>query len=164
MRDSRAHSFKAIDREWSGNISERVVAQFGEMIRRGELRPGDRLPPERDLAESLGISRPTLRAGVASLVKLGFLRSRRGAGTFVIDAEGPFLIDDNPLRLMALLFDFAKPEKFEARESLEMTIVGLAAKGATSVQLALISDELTEMFAARDEPERFLNHDIRFHQ
>ena len=53
--------------------SEEVISHLREMIHRGELRPGDRLPPERDLARILGISRPTLRAGIRTLAAVGVL-------------------------------------------------------------------------------------------
>src|SRR5213596_4334301 len=89
-----------------GKTSEGVVKHLREMIHRGELRPGDRLPPERDLAKLLGVSRPTLRAGIRSLAAVGVLQPRRGAGTFVVQAEGSPALDSSPLRLMAALQRF----------------------------------------------------------
>ena len=85
------------------------------MIHRGELRPGDRLPPERDLAKQLGVSRPTLRAGISSLAAVGVLQPRRGAGTFVVEAEGPPALDGSALRLMASLQHLPKCLKHDAR-------------------------------------------------
>lgn len=164
MTDSNTSIFKTIDAERHGTTSEEVVYQLREMIHRGELRPGDRLPPERDLAKLLGVSRPTLRAGISSLAAVGVLQPRQGAGTFVVEADGPPSLDSSPLRLMASLHGFATPEMFEARQSLEMAIAGLAAERATSDQMASMSEELTGMFASRDEPEQFLIHDMRFHQ
>ena len=67
MTDFNADIFKTIIPEGRGKTSEEVVSQLREMIHRGELHPGDRLPPERDLAKLLGVSRPTLRAGIRSL-------------------------------------------------------------------------------------------------
>jgi GntR family transcriptional repressor for pyruvate dehydrogenase complex len=134
------------------------------MIHSGELRPGDRLPPERDLAKLLGVSRPTLRAGISSLAAVGVLQPRRGAGTFVVESEGSPSLDSSPLRLMAALQKFSSAEMFEARRSLEMEIAGLAAERATGEQLAAMSEEVTGMFASLDEPEQFLVHDMHFHQ
>jgi GntR family transcriptional repressor for pyruvate dehydrogenase complex len=134
------------------------------MIQHGELRPGDRLPPERDLAKTLGVSRPTLRAGIRSLAAVGVLQSRQGAGTFVVVAEGPPSLDSSPLRLMAALHGFTTGEMFEARLSLEMAIAGLAAERATGDQMASIAEELAGMYASLDEPEQYLVHDMRFHQ
>ena len=164
MGDSNKNIFKAIDPERSATTSEEVVAQLREMIQHGELRPGDRLPPERDLAKTLGVSRPTLRAGIRSLAAVGVLQSRQGAGTFVVNAEGPPSLDSSPLRLMAALHGFTSAEMFEARLSLEMAIAGLAAERATGDQMASIAEELAGMYASLDEPEQYLVHDMRFHQ
>jgi GntR family transcriptional regulator, transcriptional repressor for pyruvate dehydrogenase complex len=164
MTDSNTQIFKAIDSERNGTSSEEVVARLREMIQRGELRPGDRLPPERDLAKQLGVSRPTLRAGIRSLAAVGILLSRQGAGTFVVSADGPPFLDSSPLRLMAALHGFSASEMFEARRSLEMAIAGFAAERATGHQMAAMAEEITGMFASLDEPEQFLIHDMNFHQ
>ena len=164
MTDLSGDIFKTIDPEHRGTTSEEVITQLREMIHRGELRPGDRLPPERDLAKLLGVSRPTLRAGIRSLAAVGVLQSRQGAGTFVVKADGPPSLDSNPLRLMASLHGFTSAEMFEARQSLEMAVAGLAAERATSEQMATMAEEIAGMYASLDEPEQFLFHDMRFHQ
>ena len=164
MTDLSSDIFKTIDPEHRGTTSEEVITQLREMIHRGELRPGDRLPPERDLAKLLGVSRPTLRAGIRSLAAVGVLQSRQGAGTFVVKAEGPPSLDSSPLRLMASLHGFTSAEMFEARQSLEMAVAGLAAERATSEQMATMAEEIAGMYASLDEPEQFLFHDMRFHQ
>src|ERR1044072_4834384 len=156
--------FKTIDAERRGTTFEEVVSQLREMIHNGELRPGDRLPPERELAKLLGVSRPTLRAGISSLAEVRVLHPRRGAGTFVVEAEGPPELDSSPLRLMASLQRFTPAEMFEARRSRKMAIAGLASERATGDQMAEMSEEITGMFASLDEPEQFLVHDLRFHQ
>lgn len=156
--------FKTIGSERHGTSSEEIVLLLRDMIHRGELRHGDRLPPERDLAKKLGVSRPTLRAGIRSLAAVGVLQSRQGAGTFVVEADASPELDSNPLRLMASLHGFTNAEMFEARLSLEMAIAGLAAERATGDHLAAMAEELAEMFAALDEPEEYLVHDMRFHQ
>ena len=110
--------FKPISTERGGTTTDGVIFQLQEMIHRGDLRPGDRLPPERDLAKLLGVSRPTVRDGIGSLVAVGVLHSRRGTGTFVVKTEGSPTLDSNPLRLMASLRGFTVAETFEARKSL----------------------------------------------
>src|SRR6188474_2199105 len=161
MGEANANIFKAIDAERRGTSFEEVVTQLREMIHRGDLRPGDRLPPERDLAKQLGVSRPTLRAGISSLAAVGVLQPRRGAGTFVVEAEGPPSLDSSALRLMASLQRFSPAEMFEARRSLEMAIAALAAERATGEEMAQMSEEIAEMFASLDDPEQFLVHDMR---
>jgi GntR family transcriptional repressor for pyruvate dehydrogenase complex len=164
MTDPNSDIFKTIDPERRLTTSEEVVSHLREMVHRGELRPGDRLPPERDLAKLLGVSRPTLRAGIRSLAAVGVLQSRQGAGTFVVKSDGPPSLDSSPLRLMASLHGFTPGEMFEARRSLEMAVAGLAAERATGDQMATMAEEIAGMYASLDEPEQFLVHDMRFHQ
>jgi len=164
VNDSNVSIFKTIDAERSGTTSEEVVQQLRCMIQRGDLRSGDKLPPERDLAKLLGVSRPTLRAGIRSLAAVGVLQSKQGAGTFVVEAEASPSLDSSPLRLMAALHGFSSEEMFEARQFLEMAIAGLAAERATGEQLAAMAEELANMYATLDEPEQYLLHDMSFHQ
>jgi GntR family transcriptional repressor for pyruvate dehydrogenase complex len=164
MTDLSADKFKTIDPERRGTTSEEVISQLREMIHHGELRSGDRLPPERDLAKLLGVSRPTLRAGIHYLAAVGILQSRQGAGTFVVKADGSPSLDSSPLRLMASLHGFTTAEMFEARQALEMDIACFAAERATADHMASMSEELTGMYASLDEPEQYLVHDMRFHQ
>lgn len=154
----------AIVAENGATTTEEVVEHLREMIHRGDLRPGDRLLPERDLAKQLGVSRPTLRAGIRSLATVGILQSRQGAGTFVTEAEESPTLDGNPLRLMAALHGFTSDEMFEARLSLEMSIAAFAAERATSEQMTQMAEEVAGMYASLDEPEQYLVHDMRFHQ
>jgi GntR family transcriptional repressor for pyruvate dehydrogenase complex len=145
-----------------GQTSENVVAQVYELIKSQELRPGDRLPPERALANQLGVSRTALRAGLRSLISMGLLKSRQGAGTFL--ADGPPSLDSEPLKLLAALQGFTFDHMFEARGILEVSAAELAAMRATSDQMATLADELTEMHTALNDPHRYLIHDIRFHR
>src|SRR3982750_4797587 len=164
MTDLNNDIFKTIDPDRRGTTSEEVISQLREMIHRGDLRPGDRLPPERDLAKLLGVSRPTLRAGIRSLTAVGILQSRQGAGTFVAKAEESPSPDTSALRLLSALHGFTSDEMFEARLALEMSIAGLAAERATSEQMTLMAEEITGMYASLSDPEQYLVHDMQFHQ
>src|SRR3954451_20693041 len=99
--------FTSLSLEKNGTSAEEVSVRLRDMIHNGELRSGDRLPPERDLAKLLGVSRPTLRAGIRSLSAVGVLQSKQGAGTFVVEAASSPVLDSNPLRLMASLHNFS---------------------------------------------------------
>jgi GntR family transcriptional repressor for pyruvate dehydrogenase complex len=138
------------------------VSYLRQRIESGEFRAGDKLPPERELAQLIGVSRATVRAGLQSLATVGVVDSRRGAGTFV--ADGPPLLDVNPLSLFSALHGIPRAELFEARRVIEIDLAGLAAERAQGDELAAISEEVMEMFAALDDPHRFLVHDIRFHR
>jgi GntR family transcriptional regulator, transcriptional repressor for pyruvate dehydrogenase complex len=145
-----------------GVTAEIVVQHVRGLIERGELRPGDRLPAERELAVQLGVSRPSVRAGLRSLSAIGVLQTRHGAGTFITD--GPPTLGSEPLSFLAALHGFTRDEMFEARRALEVGVAGLAAERATDEQIATIAEEVTGMFASLDDPQAFLLHDIRFHR
>ncbi|HEV7645992.1 MAG TPA: FadR/GntR family transcriptional regulator [Pyrinomonadaceae bacterium] len=156
--------FSNLNSEKNGTTAEEVVTRLRDMIHRGELSPGDRLPPERDLAKILGVSRPTLRAGIRSLATVGILQSRQGAGTFVAERGESPMLDSSPLRMLSALHGFTSDEMFEARLALEMSIAGLAAERATSEQMTLMAEEIAGMYASLNEPEQYLVHDMKFHQ
>jgi len=156
--------FKNLNSEKNGTTAEEVVVRLRDMIHSGELSPGDRLPPERDLAKLLGVSRPTLRAGIRSLATVGILQSRQGAGTFVAQRDESPTLDSSPLRMLSALHGFTSDEMFEARLALEMSIAGMAAERATSEQMTLMAEEITGMYASLNVPEQYLVHDMKFHQ
>src|SRR5436309_7746698 len=145
-----------------GLTTEAVVARVHALIRDGDLRPGHRLPSEREFARQLVISRPSLRAGLRSLSAMGVLRSRHGAGTFV--AEGPPALESEPLQLLAALHGFTFDQMFEARRVLEVSVAGMAAERADGDRLATLAEELAAMYSALEEPQEYLIHDIRFHR
>ncbi len=145
-----------------GVTAELVVQHVRGLIERGELRPGDRLPAERELAVQPGVSRPSVRAGLRSLSAIGVLQTRHGAGTFITD--GPPTLGSEPLSFLAALHGFTRDEMFEARRALEVGVAGLAAERANDEQIATIAEEITGMFAALDDPQTFMIHDIRFHR
>ena len=141
---------------------DRVVEHIRRLIESGGLKPGDRLPGERDLAHELGFSRPSVRSGLEALESMGVVVSRRGAGTFI--ADGPPDLGTEPLSLLASLHHFTPNEMFEARLVLEVGIAGLAARHAGAEHLAAMAEETTEMFASLADPAAFLRHDVRFHR
>jgi GntR family transcriptional repressor for pyruvate dehydrogenase complex len=142
--------------------TEQVVAFVRGLIDRGRLRPGDRLPAERELATQIGVSRPSVRAGLHALAAMGVVRSRHGSGTYIPD--GPPLLGSEPLSFLAALHGFTREEMYEARRILEVESAGLAAQRATSDHLATLAEEVAGLFANRDNPNLFLVHDINFHR
>ncbi len=132
------------------------------LITSGNVRPGDRLPAERELAVQIGVSRPTVRAGLRALAAMGVVQSRHGSGTFIPD--GPPILGSEPLSFLAALHGFTREEMYEARRILEVGAAGLAATRATPEQLATMAEEVANLFAAMDDPQRFLVHDIDFHR
>jgi GntR family transcriptional regulator, transcriptional repressor for pyruvate dehydrogenase complex len=139
-----------------------VVAHVRNLIERGALRPGDRLPAERDLATQIGVSRPTIRAGLRTLAAMGVVRSRHGSGTYIPD--GPPALNTDALSFLAALHGFTREEMYEARRILEVGAAGLAAERATSEQVATLAEEVASLFASMQDPQVFLVHDINFHR
>src|SRR5688572_25096265 len=164
MTRTTAGIFSNLNSERNGTSAEEVVSRLREMIQSGILLAGDRLPPERDLAKLLGVSRPTLRAGIRSLATVGILQSKQGAGTFVAEAEESPTLDSGALRLLSALHGFTSDEMFEARLALEMSIAALAAERADSEQMAQLAEEIAGMYSSLERPEQYLVHDMQFHQ
>jgi GntR family transcriptional repressor for pyruvate dehydrogenase complex len=142
--------------------TEHVITYVRDLIARGELRPGDRLPAERELSTELGVSRPTIRAGLRALSAMGVVKSRHGSGTYIPD--GPPTLGSEPLRFLAALHGLPREEMYEARRVLEVSAAGLAAKRASAEHLASIAEEVASLFASIEDPQEFLVHDIRFHR
>ncbi len=142
--------------------ADHVVAFVRDLIERGRLHPGDRLPAERDLATQVGVSRPTVRMGLHALAAMGCVQSRHGSGTYITD--GPPALGTEPLSLLAALHGFTREQMYEARRVLEVGAAGLAAECATPDQIASLAEEVASLFAAMDDPQRFLVHDIDFHR
>lgn len=146
----------------SAPVKARVIDRIRGLIQRRSLRPGDRLPTERELADEFEVSRATVRSALQSLSAMGVVSSRKGAGTFI--QGGPPTLGGEPLRLLADLHDFSSEEMFEARGTLEVAAAGLAALRATPSQREEMATELAGMFSSLDQPEAFLLHDARFHR
>lgn len=143
-------------------LTMQVVEHVRALIASGEVRPGDRLPPERELARKLQISRSSLRAGIGFLSAMGVLKSRHGAGTFV--SSGPPALDSNSLSVLGVLHGFLPWQMFEARIVLESSVAALAAERATDEHIAELAEEVAEMYASLDDPHEYLIHDVRFHR
>ncbi|HEV8209117.1 MAG TPA: FadR/GntR family transcriptional regulator [Vicinamibacterales bacterium] len=152
----------AEERHDIGDSAGAVVAHIRQLIDRGALGPGARLPAERDLARLVGVSRPTVRAGLRTLAALGVVRSRRGSGTYIPD--GPPTLGAEALSFLAALHKFTVDDVYEARRILEVGAAGLAAERATPEQLATLADEVAGLFASLNDRQVFLVHDINFHR
>jgi GntR family transcriptional repressor for pyruvate dehydrogenase complex len=144
------------------STTAQVVAYVRTLIERGALGPGDRLPAERDLAVRIGVSRPTVRAGLTALSAMGVVQSRHGSGTFI--PTGPPSLGSEALRFLVALHRFSREEMYEARRILEVAATGMAAERATPEQIATLAEEVAGMFASMDDPGVFLVHDINFHR
>lgn len=139
-----------------------VVNHIRGMIEDGTLKPGDKIPPEREFAQELKISRASLRTGIGYLAAMGVMKVRHGVGTFV--ADGPPEIGKASLGLMGALHGFQSWQMFEARLLLESNLAALAAERGKEEHLTILAEEVAEMYATVDDPEEYLIHDVRFHR
>src|ERR1700677_2534237 len=158
----RTKKDKSSEATGHSQLTLQVVAHVRALIASGKLRPGDRLPPERELARELKISRSSLRAGIGFLSAMGVLKSRHGAGTFV--SSGPPALDSSSLSVLGALHGFLPWQMFEARQVIEASVASLAAERATDEHIAELAEEVTEMYASLDDPHEYLIHDVRFHR
>jgi GntR family transcriptional repressor for pyruvate dehydrogenase complex len=142
--------------------AQRVVSHICELFEAGQLRPGDRLPSERALAQTIGVSRPSLRAGLQSLAAVGLVASRRGSGTYV-SARLPSM-RTAPLRMTGCCEGASWKDLFEARTVLEIEVVTMAAQRATATQLRLVGDVVERLLMATGDPLEFLRFDLQFHE
>ncbi len=127
-------------------LADAVVHQIEQLILRGILRPGERLPSERDLSERLGVSRPSLRDAIATLSQSGLLETRAGAGIFVSDALGSTF--PKPLTKIFAHHDEAALDYLAFRRDMEGLAGERAAKYASDTDLKIINTIFEKMEAA----------------
>jgi GntR family transcriptional repressor for pyruvate dehydrogenase complex len=158
-RESPDPEFGAVERKilWE-QIAEKLLA----MLKERQLRPGDKLPPERELAAMMQVSRPSLREALRALSMMNVLEVRQGAGTFVTSLETELLVEH--LDFVLSLENSSLIELFEARKIVELGIVGLAAERITDEELADLEAGLTRSQEALNHPVDFLQADEELHK
>ncbi|MCB4358410.1 FadR/GntR family transcriptional regulator [Quatrionicoccus australiensis] len=145
-------------------ISDAVAASLERRILEASLKPGDRLPPERELAAEMGVSRPSLREAIQKLASKGMVQSRQGGGTFITDRLASSFFD--PWRDMLGAHPNLREDMLEFRRMLEGQAAEWAAERATGDDLARIDQAFTELTAAFgvDDLDNRSRCDIAFHQ
>jgi len=124
-------------------LYEEIAARMLEQIQSGVLRPGDRLPPERTLAEEYGVSRTAIREALRSLEMMGCVESHVGEGTFIKAPSLSNIVD--PFSMIIAQNGRMGSELIEARLILETEIAALAARRRTEGQLAALERAVREM-------------------
>ncbi|SEE51713.1 FadR/GntR family transcriptional regulator [Jiangella alba] len=144
-----------------------VVDGIKRMIMDGRLRPGDRLPIEKELADTLGVSRGPLREGIRALSILGIVNTRQGDGTYITSLDVPRLLA--PMGFVADLPGDGLARHFHAiRRLLESEAARLAATRITESALeqakALLDEATLIVGRTPHEHERLIETDIAFHR
>lgn len=143
-------------------LSDQVVDQLEHLIRSGTLEFGDRLPPERELADSFGVSRTVVREAIRSLVAKGLLDVKPGSGAVVSIPDSSLVSESMSMIIRLRAEEDLYPQIFEARRLLEVEFAGLAAQRATEENLLELEEELSKMEqeCSIDEAAEF---DVDFH-
>lgn len=131
-------------------------------IAAGELAPGQRLPSERDLAQQLGLSRPTVREAIRTLTVMNILVARHGDGTYVTSLTPELLTE--PLDFVLSIHGAGIYALFEVRTFLESGAAALAAERADDSELDALAQLVDEVRADADDPEVVLEHDLALHR
>jgi GntR family transcriptional repressor for pyruvate dehydrogenase complex len=143
------------------SVAEQISTHILDLLRQRQLRPGDKLPPERELAEMLGVSRPSLREALRALSIMQVIEVRQGDGTYVSSLEPEELVEH--LSFVFMLDDSTLLQLFEARKIIETGNAGLAAERITDEEIAALHACLERAAQVKDEPEAFLIADIELH-
>ena len=142
-------------------ISEDIANQIKRLIIDGKLKPGDQLPPERELIKQLGVSRPSLREALNSLVTMGFLEVRQAKRTFVKSVSSK-LIED-PLSLLIKADDQKIFDLIEVRKAIETWAAYHAAQKASREDIKQLDTIIGEMKRAFEEGRSWEKQDADFH-
>jgi GntR family transcriptional repressor for pyruvate dehydrogenase complex len=143
--------FQPID---SKRLYERVADQIGDMIRRGEFKAGQRLPAERDLAKSVGVSRPVVREALVALEIASLVEVRRGSGAYVREPH-------NGKRMLNA--GHSPTDVLNARRIVEGEAAALAAANASERDIEAAADAVRRMIDEHDAGRPWSAADLAFH-
>ena len=144
-------------------LSEQVADQIQEWIIADSLKPGDRLPPERELAERIGVSRTVVREAIGALSIQGLVKVKPGCGTYVQELDVQDAAASIKLYLKLRQTPQSYRDIYEVRSMLEVEAAGLAAQRATDEDRAALESALDDMAAHQDDPGRYVASDLAFH-
>ncbi|QMU76820.1 FadR family transcriptional regulator [Streptacidiphilus sp. PB12-B1b] len=142
-------------------VTDEAIGKIKEMIVSGQLKPGDKLPKEQDLAVELGLSRSSLREAVRALSLLNILHVRQGDGTYVSSLEAGLLLE-----AVTFVLDFHRDDTimqaFQVRAILEPAATALAAQRIGEEELAELRG-LLDALGDHPELEELVASDLEFH-
>ncbi|AOY73786.1 FadR family transcriptional regulator [Arthrobacter sp. TES] len=142
-------------------VTDEAIGKIKDMLIQGELKAGDRLPPEKELSERLGLSRSSLREAVKALELTRVLDVRRGDGTYVTSLDAK-LLNEAVAFVVDLHQDRSVLELFEVRRILEPATAHLAAGKITAPDIARLRDSL-KIVDEYSSVEELVAHDLTFH-
>lgn len=145
-------------------VTDDAIEQIRSMIVSGQLRPGQRLPPEQELSENLGISRNSLREAVRALSLIHVLDVRRGDGTYVASLD-----TESVLQTLAFVTDLRQDgsalERFQVRRILEPPATAIATRLSARRTSKLLGESVDAISAQHDlSIDQLVEHDLAFHK
>ena len=146
----------------ASRLYEQIVQQIEESIVKGDLKPGDQLPAERDLAQRFGVSRTAVREAVKALREKGLVEAYSGKGTFITNSTTQAVRQS--LDLMVKIGQAEGTNHLaELRAILEPDIAALAAARIQEPELATMREAVSTMDASGGNPEAYIEADLDFH-
>ena len=146
----------------TSRLYEQIVHQIEESILRSELKPGDQLPAEREMAQRFGVSRTAVREAVKVLREKGLVEAFSGRGTFITDGTSQAIRQS-----LGLMMKIGQPDGSthlaEVREMVEPEIAALAATRIEEQHLATMREAFAVMDRSRKDPEAYIEADLDFH-
>lgn len=146
----------------TSRLYEQIVQQVEESIHKGALKPGNQLPPERELAQQFGVSRTAVREAVKALREKGLVEAYPGRGTFVTDGTS-HAIRQSLDRMIRIGQPEGSTYLAEVREILEPEIAALAAARADDEDLTSMREAVSIMDKAKRDSDAFIEADLDFH-
>jgi GntR family transcriptional regulator, transcriptional repressor for pyruvate dehydrogenase complex len=159
MRPESQNHFHAVRKS---KVPREIVAQIRDMIAIGNLKAGDRLPPERDLAQSFGVGRCALREAVRVLESLGLVDVRPGEGTFLREDEAARTSEQHSFGFLSTLS--TQRNLVEVGRLLVPGLAGLAARRATADDLVKLRGVIEAQAAKVERGESGADEDLTFHR
>ncbi len=143
-------------------LTEQVADQVEERILNSSLLPGDRLPSERSLSESIGVSRPVIREATTILVARGLVDVIPGSGTYIKEMSSTSA--SKPIERYLRVKDLGSySHLYDIRRTLEVDIAGLAAERATEEDIARLQSAMDAQKKYEHDPDQFTKADLEFH-
>ncbi len=146
----------------TSRLYEQIVQQIEDSILDGVLKPGDQLPPERELAEQFGVSRTAVREALKTLREKGLVEAYTGRGTFVTDGTSQAVRQSFDL-LMKIGQQDGATHLAELRQILEPEIAALAAARIEDQLLTTMRDAVATMERSLADPDAYVEADLDFH-
>lgn len=146
----------------TSRLFEQIVAQVEESILKGQLKPGDQLPAERDLAQRFGVSRTAVREAVKTLREKGLVEAYSGRGTFVTTGTSQAIRHSLDL-MIRISQQEGSANLAELRLVLEPEIAGLAATRIEEQLLSTMREAVAVMDRNLHDPDAYVEADLDFH-